>query len=82
MSAATFRSRPRNWSGIACRWPTTRALLASHRPKFTDSDLSRIDGRRHILARVQQERYGLDDHEAEATGCVFEKDVRRPGAVK
>jgi hypothetical protein len=35
-----------------------------------------------IMAQVIQERDGLNNAEAETAICAFEKDVRRPGAVK
>jgi hypothetical protein len=35
-----------------------------------------------MLTRVLRERHGLDASEAEAAVCAFEKEVRRPGAVK
>ena len=71
-----------NWSEIRSQWPTMKALLASHRQALSDDDLARIGGKRDILARELQERLGLDAAAAEDAICAFEKDVRRPGAVK
>jgi uncharacterized protein YjbJ (UPF0337 family) len=71
-----------NWSEIESQWPQMKALLASHWPKLSDGDLARIDGKRDMLAQLLHERYGLDYDAAEAAVCAFEKDVRRPGAVK
>jgi hypothetical protein len=59
-----------------------KALLASHWHELGEDDLTRIDGKRHVLAEVLRERYGLDAAQAEDAICAFEKDVRRPGAVK
>ena len=58
-----------------------KALLASHWHELSDDDLTRIDGQRERLACALQERLGLGTA-AEAAICAFEKDVRRPGAVK
>jgi hypothetical protein len=71
-----------NWSEIEGRWDPMKALLASYWPELSGDDLTRIDGKRGILARVLHERYGLDAPGAEEAICAFEKDVRRPGAVK
>jgi hypothetical protein len=71
-----------NWSEIASQWPTMKSLLAAYWPKLTDVDLARIDGKRDRLPEVLHDRYGLDATDAEAAVCTFEKDVRRPGAVK
>jgi hypothetical protein len=71
-----------NWSEIQSRWDPMKALLVSYWHELSDSDLARIDGKREMLTRVLQERYGLDASGAEQAVCTFEKDVRRPGAVK
>jgi len=71
-----------NWSEIEDRWEPMKALLVSYWQKLSDEDLARIIGRRDVLARVLRERYGLNAAEAEDAICAFEKDVRRPGAVK
>jgi hypothetical protein len=68
-----------NWSEIESRWEPMKALLMSYWPTLNEDDLTRIDGKRDVLAQVLRERLGLD---AEAAICAFEKDVRRPGAVK
>jgi hypothetical protein len=59
-----------------------KALLVSYWTELSDGDLARIDGKRDVLAAVLRERYGLNAPDAEAAICAFEKDVRRPGAVK
>jgi uncharacterized protein YjbJ (UPF0337 family) len=83
VSAITFfRSHLMNWPEIASEWPTMKALLAAYWPKLTDDDLARIDGERDRLPQLLHERYGLNATDAEAAICAFEKDVRRPGAVK
>ena len=71
-----------NWSEIEGQWEPMKALLVSYWHKLSDDDLARIDGKRDGLAHVIRERYGLNDTEAEDAICAFEKDVRRPGAVK
>ena len=71
-----------NWSEIQAQWEQMKALLASSWPKLSEDDISHINGNRDVLARVLCERYGLGDREAEDAICAFEKDVRRPGAVK
>jgi uncharacterized protein YjbJ (UPF0337 family) len=71
-----------NWSEIQSRWETLRGLLLSQWHELSDGDLARIEGKRDVLAEVLRERYGLDASEAERAICAFEKDVRRPGAVK
>jgi hypothetical protein len=71
-----------NWSEIEGQWEPMKALLASYWPTLSDDDLARIAGQRDVLAQVLRERLGLDDDDAEAAICAFEKDVRRPGAVK
>lgn len=71
-----------NWSEIEGRWEPMKALLESYWQELSEGDLARIDGKREVLARVIQERYGLDASEAERAICAFEEDVRRPGAVK
>ena len=70
-----------NRSEIGGQWPSMKALLASHWHERSDDDLTRIDGQRERLARALQERLGLGAA-AEAAISAFEKDVRRPGAVK
>jgi hypothetical protein len=81
--AVTFsRSHPLNWSEIEAQWPMMKALLAAYWPKLTDADLGHIAGKRDRLSQFLHERYGLDATDAEAAICAFEKDVRRPGAVK
>jgi hypothetical protein len=40
------------------------------------------NGKRDVLAQVIQERDCLNAAEAETAICAFEKEVRRPGAVK
>jgi hypothetical protein len=71
-----------NWSEIQTRWGPMKAVLASYWHELSDGDLARIDGKRDVLNRVLRERYGLEPSEAEQAICTFEKEVRRPGAVK
>jgi hypothetical protein len=69
------------WSEIESQWPSMKAQLASHLQELSEGDLARIDGQRDRLAHVLQERLG-PDAAAEAAIYAFEKDGRRPGAVK
>ena len=59
-----------------------KALLVSHWHELSEEDIALIDGKRELLAQALHERYGLGAREAEDAICAFEKDVRRPGAVK
>jgi uncharacterized protein YjbJ (UPF0337 family) len=71
-----------NWSEIEHRWDQMHAVVRTHWQKLNNDDLARINGKRDILAQVIQERDGLNATEAETEISAFEKDVRRPGAVK
>ena len=71
-----------NWSEIKASWNEMSALLQVHWPKLTDEVLDEIDGDRYELGRALQRHYGLSAGDAETAICEFEKDVRRPGAVK
>ena len=71
-----------NWSEIEYRWDSMKFVLATHWNKLSNEDLARINGKRDALAQVIRERDGLDEAEAETAICRFEKEVRRPGAVK
>jgi hypothetical protein len=71
-----------NWTEIEVQWQHMKALLVSHWHKLSEGDIALIDGKREVLAQALQQRYGLDAREAEDAICAFEKDVRRPGAVK
>ena len=71
-----------NWSEIEHRWDQMHAVVRTHWRKLSNEDLARINGKRAILAQVIQERECVDAATAETAICAFEKDVRRPGAVK
>ena len=71
-----------NWSEIEGGWPEMRALIKSYWPNLSEADLDRIAGRRDRLAEVLRDRYGVGPEEAERSIRFFEKEVRRPGAVK
>jgi hypothetical protein len=71
-----------NWSEIKTNWDEMRPLLQGHWPKLTDEVLDGIDRDRYELGRALQRHYGLSAGDAESAICEFEKDVRRPGAVK
>jgi hypothetical protein len=71
-----------NWSEIEYRWDQMKFVLATHWNKLSNEDLARINGKREVLAQVIQERDCLNEAEAEMAISAFEKEVRRPGAVK
>jgi hypothetical protein len=71
-----------NWSEMKNDWGRMKPLVQSHWPLLTVEDLGTIDGSRVRLVGVLQTRYGFTSGEAEDAVCAFEKDVRRPGAVK
>ena len=71
-----------NWSEIEAQWEQMKTLLLSHWHKLSEEDVAVINGKRDGLAQALQERYSLGAREAEDAICAFEKDVRRPGAVK
>lgn len=71
-----------NWSEIESYWNSMRRLIASYWKRLGEDDLDRIDRRRDGLAAALRDRYGWDAGRAEAEICTFEKEVRRPGAVK
>lgn len=71
-----------NWSEIDGNWPEMRAMIRSYWPKLGEDDLDRIAGDRSRLAESLRDRYGRGPEEAERVICLFEKECRRPGAVK
>ena len=71
-----------NWVEIQQDWAQMKVVLQSQWQQLTAEDLVAIDGKREELARVLQRRFGLTAQAAEDSICAFEKDVRRPGAVK
>ena len=71
-----------NWTEMQSDWKIHAPLVATWWPRLTTSDLVRIAGSRGRLAEALCERFGIGLDEAEAQICAFEKDVRRPGAVK
>jgi hypothetical protein len=71
-----------NWSEMQANWHEMKALLKVQWPKLSDSVLDDIDGDRYELGRALQVHYSLSPGDAETAICEFEKDVRRPGAVK
>lgn len=71
-----------NWAEIEHQWEHMKALLVSHWHQLSDDDLARIHGKREVLAQIIQQRCNLDAADAENAIRAFEKDVRRPGAVK
>ena len=71
-----------NWSEIQNSWPQIGGLVQSQWPKITASDLQTINGVRSVLADTLKRNYALQDAEVESSIAAFEKDCRRPGAVK
>ena len=71
-----------NWSEIQNSWPQMSGLVQSQWPKITRVDLQNINGIRSVLADTLRTNYHIQDHEVETSIAAFEKDCRRPGAVK
>jgi hypothetical protein len=71
-----------NWSEMKTGWTELRAVAQSQWPRLTDIVLSDVNGDRAELARALQRHYSFSAADAETAICEFEKDVRRPGAVK
>ena len=71
-----------NWSEMHANWVELRALVQARWPKLSRDVLDDIDGDRYELCHALQRHYGLSAGDAETAISEFEKDVRRPGAVK
>jgi hypothetical protein len=71
-----------NWSEIESHWEEMKRLIGSYWKELSSDDLARIDQRRDGLAELLRDRYNWDAHRTEVEIRTFEKDVRRPGAVK
>jgi hypothetical protein len=71
-----------NWMEVDSDWDGLSPMLATWWPKLDKDDLQQINGNRETLAQVLCEHYGFSADEAENQICAFEKEVRRPGAVK
>ena len=71
-----------NWAEVQHDWAKMKIVVQSRWQRLTEQDLVVIDGRREELAQILQRRCGLAAQAAEDAICAFEKDVRRPGAVK
>lgn len=54
-----------NWDQIQVNWMQFKGELHNNWAKLTDEDLTRIGGRRNVLAGRLQARYGFDRAEAE-----------------
>jgi hypothetical protein len=63
-------------------WNELKAVAQSQWPRLTDVVLRDVNGDRAGLARALQRHYGFSASDAEIAICEFEKEVRRPGAVK
>jgi hypothetical protein len=71
-----------NWSEMTASWDEMEALVQSHWPRLDYEMLHHMKGDRAELGRALQHHYGFSAPDAETAICEFEKDVRRPGAVK
>lgn len=71
-----------NWSEMNSDWDDLNGLLLTHWSRLSSHDLETIAGDRDELIRVLQRLYSWTPEAAEGAVCAFEKDVRRPGAVK
>ena len=71
-----------NWSEMSASWYEMKALVQTHWPRLPDVMLRDINGDRAELGLRAQLQYGFSAPDAETAICDFEKDVRRPGAVK
>jgi len=71
-----------NWSEIQNNWPQMGGLVQTQWPKITDCELHAINGDRSALADMLKSNYQLQDSEIETSIAAFEKDCRRPGAIK
>ena len=71
-----------NWSEMSGGWNEMKPLVQSYWPRIADVMLRDINGDRAELGRALQRQYGFSAPDAEIAICRFEKDVRRPGAVK
>jgi hypothetical protein len=71
-----------NWSEMQTSWPELKSLVQAHWPKLSEKVLDDIGGDRSALTRAIECHYGCSAADAEGAICDFEKDVRRPGAVK
>jgi uncharacterized protein YjbJ (UPF0337 family) len=54
-----------NWEQAEKKWIQLKALVIARWAKLTDNDLAFIAGRRDQLISKIQERYGIDNEEAE-----------------
>ena len=54
-----------NWDQIEVDWMQFKGKISQNWVKLTDEDLTRIGGRRKVLASRLQARYGFGKHEAE-----------------
>jgi len=71
-----------NWSEMSANLYEMRALVQSQWPRLDYEMLHDMKGDRAELGRALQRQYGFSAPDAEIAICEFEKDVRRPGAVK
>ena len=71
-----------NWSEMTTDWSGLKMVAQSQWPRLSDVVLRDVNGDRAELARALQLHYGFSAADAETAIREFEKDVRRPGAVK
>jgi hypothetical protein len=71
-----------NWSEMKTGWSELRLVAQSQWPRLTDAVLRDVNGDRAELSCALERHYGFSAADAETAISEFEKDVRRPGAVK
>jgi hypothetical protein len=71
-----------NWSEMTTDWSSLKMVAQSQWLRLSEVVLRDVNGDRAELARALQRHYGFSTADAETAICEFEKDVRRPGAVK
>ena len=54
----------KNWDEIASRWTRFSRDVKKKWNELTDDEVMQVNGRREILARKIQERYGMAEEEA------------------
>jgi uncharacterized protein YjbJ (UPF0337 family) len=59
------KETPMNWDHMQGDWMQFKSKVRMNWAKLTDEDLTRIGGRREVLARCLQARYGFARTEAE-----------------
>ena len=71
-----------NWPEVQTQWDEYGVVVKSYFDQLTDEDVDVIGRNRDKLIELIQLRYRFTRDRAVDAICRFEKDVRRPGAVK